>query len=206
MREPLGWAERFLRGVLGERGGAGPVPERDSSLRVLRRFFWRRSFAARRFLLPGFFAVDLPGRGRKPADLTRVSVADWVDSVVGDIEDTGLGDVVIVGHSLAGVTVPGVVARLGSTRVRERQYETVSPWTAPTAAQRMTSQTSRFPAADATPAVMSAVSLGTTGKNASSAAIAKTITYVQFESPMTSRAELSSASGTGLMVVGWSSA
>jgi pimeloyl-ACP methyl ester carboxylesterase len=45
-----------------------------------------------------------------------------VDSVVGDIESEGLGDVVIVGHSMAGVTVPGVVARLGSARVREMVF------------------------------------------------------------------------------------
>jgi pimeloyl-ACP methyl ester carboxylesterase len=63
-------------------------------------------------------AVDLPGRGRRPADLSTISIADWVDSVVADVEDAELGDVVVVGHSLGGLTVPGVVARLG-TRVRE---------------------------------------------------------------------------------------
>ncbi|BBZ59222.1 salicylate esterase [Mycolicibacterium monacense] len=42
-----------------------------------------------------------------------------MESVVADIEAAGLGDVVIVGHSMAGVTVPGVVAKLGSSRVRE---------------------------------------------------------------------------------------
>ncbi|MGB9304364.1 MAG: alpha/beta hydrolase [Mycobacterium sp.] len=63
-------------------------------------------------------AVDLPGRGRRPADLSTVTIADWVDSVVADVEGASLGDVVVVGHSLGGVTVPGVVARLG-TRVRE---------------------------------------------------------------------------------------
>jgi pimeloyl-ACP methyl ester carboxylesterase len=63
-------------------------------------------------------AVDLPGRGRNPADLSRVTVADWVDSVVTEVEDGLLGDVVVVGHSLGGLTVPGVVAKLG-TRVRE---------------------------------------------------------------------------------------
>jgi pimeloyl-ACP methyl ester carboxylesterase len=64
-------------------------------------------------------AVDLPGRGRHPADLSTVTVADWVDSVVSDVEKASLGDdVVVVGHSLGGLTVPGVVARLG-VRVRE---------------------------------------------------------------------------------------
>lgn len=64
-------------------------------------------------------AVDLPGHGRKAGNLATVTVSEWVDSVVADIEEAGLGDVVIVGHSMAGVTVPGVVTQLGSSRVRE---------------------------------------------------------------------------------------
>jgi pimeloyl-ACP methyl ester carboxylesterase len=64
-------------------------------------------------------AVDLPGRGRTPGDLSTATIGAWVDSVVADIEESGLGDVVIVGHSMAGVTVPGVVTKLGSARVRE---------------------------------------------------------------------------------------
>lgn len=64
-------------------------------------------------------AVDLPGHGDTPGDLATVTIADWVDSVVRDVEDAGLGEIVVVGHSMAGVTVPGVVAKLGSTRVRE---------------------------------------------------------------------------------------
>ena len=64
-------------------------------------------------------AVDLPGHGAKPGDLATATIGEWVDSVVADIEEAGLGDIVIVGHSMAGVTVPGVVAKLGSARVRE---------------------------------------------------------------------------------------
>ena len=64
-------------------------------------------------------AVDLPGRRGKPGDLTKLTIADWVDSVVADIDAAGLGDVVVVGHSLAGITVPGVVTKLGGGRVRE---------------------------------------------------------------------------------------
>jgi pimeloyl-ACP methyl ester carboxylesterase len=64
-------------------------------------------------------AVDLPGHGNKPGDLATVNIADWVDSVVADVEEADLGAVVIVGHSMAGVTVPGVVAKLGPSRVRE---------------------------------------------------------------------------------------
>jgi pimeloyl-ACP methyl ester carboxylesterase len=64
-------------------------------------------------------AVDLPGRGRTPGDLATATIGEWVDSVVADIEEADLGDIVIVGHSMAGVTVPGVVTKLGSARVRE---------------------------------------------------------------------------------------
>jgi pimeloyl-ACP methyl ester carboxylesterase len=64
-------------------------------------------------------AVDLPGRRGQPGDLWTLTIADWVDSVVADIDDAGLNEVVIVGHSMAGLTVPGVVAKLGASRVRE---------------------------------------------------------------------------------------
>jgi pimeloyl-ACP methyl ester carboxylesterase len=64
-------------------------------------------------------AVNLPGHGAKPGILATATIGEWVDSVVADIEDAGLGDIVIVGHSMAGVTVPGVVTKLGSPRVRE---------------------------------------------------------------------------------------
>lgn len=52
-------------------------------------------------------AVDLPGRGSRPADLATVRVSDWVKAVV---EEIGAERVVLVGHSLAGITLPGVAA------------------------------------------------------------------------------------------------
>ncbi len=64
-------------------------------------------------------AVDLPGRRGKSGDLGSARVDEWVDSVMADIEDTGVGELVIVGHSTAGLIVPGVVTKLGSARVRE---------------------------------------------------------------------------------------
>ncbi|MGA7055110.1 MAG: alpha/beta fold hydrolase [Mycobacterium sp.] len=64
-------------------------------------------------------AVDLPGRSAKPADLASVHIADFVNSVVADVDDAGFSHVVVVGHSMAGLTVPGVVAKLGAARVRE---------------------------------------------------------------------------------------
>ena len=64
-------------------------------------------------------AVDLPGRRGKRGDLSAVTIKDCVESVIADIEDAGLDDVVVCGHSLGGVTVPGVVAKLGTPRVLE---------------------------------------------------------------------------------------
>lgn len=58
-------------------------------------------------------AVDLPGRGRRPADLRSVTLADCADSVVADIDEARFDRVVVVGHSLAGATMPFLVERLG---------------------------------------------------------------------------------------------
>jgi pimeloyl-ACP methyl ester carboxylesterase len=82
---------------------------------------WDLTVAAIRRAAPELriLAPSLPGHGRKPGSLATATIGEWVDSVVADIEDAGLGDVVIVGHSMAGVTVPGVVAKLGTPRVRE---------------------------------------------------------------------------------------
>lgn len=63
-------------------------------------------------------AVDLPGRGSVPADLGSVTVQDWVDSTVGQIDAAALTDVVLVAHSMGGLTAPGVAAALGAERVR----------------------------------------------------------------------------------------
>lgn len=57
-------------------------------------------------------AVDLPGRGSRPAAIGEVVTQDWVDSVVTDIVAAGLDDIVVLGNSLAGITMPGVAMRL----------------------------------------------------------------------------------------------
>jgi pimeloyl-ACP methyl ester carboxylesterase len=64
-------------------------------------------------------AVDLPGHGGEPGELATATIADWVDCVVSHVDAARLDEVVVVGHSLAGLTVPGVVTKLGSARVRE---------------------------------------------------------------------------------------
>jgi pimeloyl-ACP methyl ester carboxylesterase len=61
-----------------------------------------------------FLAVDLPGRGSKPADLATITVDDEMASVVADVDAAGLaGPIVLVAHSSGGLVVPGVVAGLG---------------------------------------------------------------------------------------------
>lgn len=63
-------------------------------------------------------AVDLPGRGtRAEADLGTVTLADCADAVREDVEAKDLRDVVLVGHSFAGVTVPRVLDLLAD-RIR----------------------------------------------------------------------------------------
>jgi pimeloyl-ACP methyl ester carboxylesterase len=64
-------------------------------------------------------APDMPGRRNKPGDLREMTIADYVESLVGDIESAGVEDIVIVGHSLGAMTLPGVVTKLGAARVRE---------------------------------------------------------------------------------------
>lgn len=58
------------------------------------------------------FGIDLPGRGANPADLATLRSSSSVDAVVAAIERLG-DDVLLVGHSLAGITLPRVMARVG---------------------------------------------------------------------------------------------
>jgi len=57
-------------------------------------------------------ALDLPGRGDRPGDLDALRVADFAAAVIEDIEDAGLSHVILVGHSLAGITLPQVLERI----------------------------------------------------------------------------------------------
>ncbi len=50
-------------------------------------------------------AVDLPGRGTRPADLAKVSLDDSVAAVLEDADRAGFERFVLVGHSLGGVTI-----------------------------------------------------------------------------------------------------
>jgi pimeloyl-ACP methyl ester carboxylesterase len=62
-------------------------------------------------------AVELPGRGSRPAPLGKVRIADYVDAVVADAEAWDFEEIVLVGHSLAGLSIPAAAERLGR-RVR----------------------------------------------------------------------------------------
>lgn len=61
---------------------------------------------------PSTIAVDLPGRGSRPRPLEGLTIADSVAAVVDEIESRDLHDVVLVGHSMAGITMPGVAERV----------------------------------------------------------------------------------------------
>src|SRR6201986_2037289 len=81
---------------------------------------WQPTIDAITRIAPGtrVLAVNLPGRQGVPGDLDTLTIADCVEAAVGQIERAGLNDIVLVGHSMAGLTVPGVAARLGAARVR----------------------------------------------------------------------------------------
>jgi pimeloyl-ACP methyl ester carboxylesterase len=90
---------------------------------------WDDTIAVIRELLPetDAFAVDLPGRREVPGDLATLTQEGCVESVADQIsERVGPegGPVVVVGHSLAGVVIPGVVHRLGVHRVQQVVFVT----------------------------------------------------------------------------------
>ena len=62
-------------------------------------------------------AIDLPGRGTRPGDITTVTVADAADAVAADVRVQLGGDVddglVLVGHSVSGIVLPSIAMRLG---------------------------------------------------------------------------------------------
>jgi pimeloyl-ACP methyl ester carboxylesterase len=66
-------------------------------------------------------AVDLPGRGSHPARLASVTFATCADAVTADVDAAGFDEVVLVGHSLAGCSLPATIDRLGE-RVRHAVF------------------------------------------------------------------------------------
>ncbi len=58
------------------------------------------------------FAPDLPGHCGNPMDHAQVTLAAYVDYVARFIEERGLNDVVLAGHSLGGLTISGVAEKI----------------------------------------------------------------------------------------------
>lgn len=50
-------------------------------------------------------ALDLPGRGSHPAEITEVTLDDCVQAVIDSADQAGFGQFALVGHSLGGVTI-----------------------------------------------------------------------------------------------------
>ncbi|MFL9915947.1 alpha/beta hydrolase [Paraburkholderia fungorum] len=67
-------------------------------------------------------AVDLPGHGNEPGNLATLTIAQCVESVTAQILATRPDRVMLVGHSMAGITLPGVAARLGPALVQRMVF------------------------------------------------------------------------------------
>jgi pimeloyl-ACP methyl ester carboxylesterase len=85
---------------------------------------WQPTVDALRALDPSaqVLAVDLPGHGNEPGDLATLTIGQCVDSVTAQIRATRPSRVMLVGHSMAGITLPGVAARLGSALVQRMVF------------------------------------------------------------------------------------
>ena len=66
-------------------------------------------------------AVDLPGRGAHPAPASTVTIDSAAESVAADVDAAGFDNIVLVGHSLAGCTMPATIGALGE-RVRHAVF------------------------------------------------------------------------------------
>ena len=62
-------------------------------------------------------AVDLPGRGRSRVPLVGATVDSCIRETVRQIDEAGLDEVTLVGHSMAGVVLPGAAIQLEPDRV-----------------------------------------------------------------------------------------
>ncbi len=61
----------------------------------------------------GSVAVDLPGRADRIADIADVTLDDAAASLATDVEAATNGTLVLVGHSVGGIVLPALAARLG---------------------------------------------------------------------------------------------
>jgi pimeloyl-ACP methyl ester carboxylesterase len=58
------------------------------------------------------FALDLPGSNGNPLDRAKVNLQVYIDSVIRWIEDRNLRNVILAGHSMGGLVLPGVAAKI----------------------------------------------------------------------------------------------
>jgi pimeloyl-ACP methyl ester carboxylesterase len=74
-------------------------------------------------------AIDLPGHGanRDGRPLEAITLADYVDDLVREIESRDLREIVLVGHSLAGITIPRAAARVPDRMQRLVYLSTSNP-------------------------------------------------------------------------------
>lgn len=72
-------------------------------------------------------AIDLPGRGDRQCRLSALRNDDFVDAIERGVLDSGWDEVVLVAHSMSGMTAPHAAVRLGQ-RVRHLvMYSAVIP-------------------------------------------------------------------------------
>ena len=74
-------------------------------------------------------AIDLVGHGERLEEkpLEEICIDDYADDVVREIESRDLTDVVLVGHSLAGITLPPAAHRLTNRLRRVVYLSTTNP-------------------------------------------------------------------------------
>lgn len=70
-------------------------------------------------------AIDLPGRGARPARLSALTRLDFVQAIVDEVLGSGWDEVILVGHSMAGLTAPQAAVLLGN-RVRHLVFISAS--------------------------------------------------------------------------------
>jgi pimeloyl-ACP methyl ester carboxylesterase len=85
---------------------------------------WQPTVEAIKAANPGVqtVSVDLPGRRNEPGDLATLTIDQCARSVVRQIDAAGAEKVMLVGHSMAGLTLPATATLLGADRVSRMVY------------------------------------------------------------------------------------
>ncbi|MBU0539541.1 MAG: alpha/beta fold hydrolase [Gammaproteobacteria bacterium] len=68
-------------------------------------------------------AINLPGRNGEAGDLANLTIADCVASVLKQIAEARLqGKLMLIGHSMAGISMPALAAALGDAAVHSMVF------------------------------------------------------------------------------------